>query len=96
MLEFKINYLIDDIDKYMFIFNNIEKTKIVYELIGIIIDNNNTMKDKNILTYCKSYIDKKWYCYNDSKVENISEIEEIIKGIPCVLLYQKINYNSSN
>ncbi len=49
--------------------NNMLKFK--YELISVIIEINDRFNGNNRYpTYCKSQVDKKWYLYNFSKVEN--------------------------
>ena len=65
-----------------------------YELIGIVsITINN---DIIYLSMCKSFIDNKWYYYEDEKVEPI-ELNKVItlnnnnnNYIPCTLIYKRI------
>ena len=72
---------------------NKEDQKTKYELIGIVIHTGNSGKDGHFYTYCMSPVDRRWYFYNDSKVKSMSEPSQIIKGIPYLLFYQKINVN---
>ena len=90
-VEFQINHNIDDLDKYMIKLNgNKDQLNYRYVLIGIVIHIGNSGEDGHFFTYCKSPVDKKWYSYNDSKVEEISDPLESNKGIPYLLFFQKI------
>ena len=100
-LVFNKNDLIPDIN--FLIEENIDITNLVeskqykiYELIGIIF----YFLPNRYLTYCKSPIDKKWYFYEDAKVEIIKNFQKITNNnfIPYMMFYQrKVKYiNISN
>ena len=70
-------------------------SKLTYSLYGIIINicKFNLENDGHFIALCKSPIDNKWYKYNDSKVELVSNFQkEIIElGNPYILFYKNIN-----
>ena len=89
-LEFKIDYAIEDLDKYMIKFNNIiDNQKSKYELIGIVIRDGKEEKNGVFLNYSK-FPDGKWHLYINNKFEFVSDPILEIKSIPYFLLYQKI------
>ena len=63
-----------------------------YELIGVITHLGQNNMGGHFIAYCKSPVDKKWYCYNDAFVNPIRDVEKEVnsKGIPYVLFYQRI------
>ena len=96
-LEFDVNFeypLILDIDKY--IMDKSQKNN-KYELICVLTHLGPSGMSGHFIAFCKSPVDKQWYCYNDASVsqcgdpryQNNNEIE----GLPYVLFYQKINSN---
>ena len=92
-ISFKIKCEFDNLDKYIFIFNNINKQQLPsYELIGIVIEKEEKEeKEKeeknNFMSYSKK--NKKWYLYNNSKFEEFSGNVENIEEVPSLLIYQK-------
>ena len=68
-----------------------EKSKIIYNLYGIITYTDQSDSNEYFVASCKSPIDKKWYRYNDSKVSLIENVQkEIIEfEKPYILFYQK-------
>ena len=52
----------------------------------------------HFIAFCKSPVDKKWYCYNDATVSRCNDPRyqnsDELEGIPYVLFYQK--YISNN
>ena len=58
-----------------------------YFLVGMVFS---IAFQKNYIAYCRSPIDNKWYCYNDSQVQMKNSFQEIIMahGIPYILFYQ--------
>ena len=75
-----------------------------YKLISVIFENekesqnNQTKKNKSLITYCKSPVNKKWYEYgvnsdiNDRKKQNVFFYSIEKKNfIPKILIYQKYN-----
>ena len=88
--EFKIDYIIEDLDKYMIKFNNIfDNQKSSYELIGIVVKGGKVEKNEEFLNYSK-FSDDKWYLNINNKFEFVSEPILEIKNIPYLLIYQKI------
>ena len=89
-LEFDIEFQFPmkiNIEKYI-----IEKNYDTnYELIGLINYLGPNNMSGNFIAYNKSPIDKKWYCYNDAKVNECTNVENEInsRGIPFVLFYQR-------
>ena len=103
--EFNINFeypLFLDIDKY--IMDKSQKNN-KYELICVLAHLGPSKISGNFIAFCKSPVDKQWYCYND---ENVSECSEPRfqnnnenEVTPYVLFYQKCNHgifekNNSN
>ena len=67
-----------------------------YKLIGVVVSSNNSDIDKHFIAFCRSPIDKKWYKYDDMKVELVSNIkEEILKSNPSILIYENANNNKN-
>ena len=68
-----------------------EKSKIIYNLYGVITHIGESGPNAHFIASCKSPIDKKWYRYNDSIVNPIENIQkEIIDfGTPYILFYHK-------
>lgn len=62
-----------------------------YELIGVLTHLGPSGMSGHFIAYCKSPNDNKWYCYNDSLVNECYDIEKQINsnGIPYVLYYQR-------
>ena len=91
-LQFSVEFsfpLFINIEKYV-----IDKTcDANYELIGVITHLGPSGMSGHFIAYCKSPVDKKWYCYNDAMVspciDVLSEINS--NGIPYVLYYQRCN-----
>ena len=97
-LEFDVNFeypLILDIDKY--VMDKSQKNN-KYELICVLTHLGPSGMSGHFIAFCKSPVDKNWYCYNDASVslcgdpryQNNNEIE----GLPYVLFYQKCNSNN--
>ena len=90
-IYFSFDYTLDNLDDYMIKLNcNKKDLGTKYELIGIIIRTWDKGKEGHFLSYCKSPVDKNWYCYDDINVKkSIDPIKEI-RVIPYILFYQKI------
>ena len=94
----EIPFIIEDkIKMDDFIETKDESSPLNYELIGIISFSKN---DDKYITMSKSFIDNKWYIFNDEKVQPI-EHDNVIKlnnnnnyYIPCILIYKRINKNN--
>ena len=91
--EFEIDYYIEGekLMLYTIKLGDDNMMKFKYELISVVIEIKDRFRnDGRYLTYCKSPVDKKWYLYDFSKVENIPDPTQTIYGIPFLLYYQKI------
>ena len=89
-LEFDVEFIFPmnlNIEKYVIDKNCDTK----YELIGVITHLGPSGMSGHFIAYCKSPVDKKWYCYNDAQVTQCvnAEYEINSRGIPYVLFYQK-------
>jgi ubiquitin C-terminal hydrolase len=68
-----------------------------YQLIGVL---SFYVNENKYISFCLSPVDKKWYVYNDEKVEptNINSIIQLHnfgkKFIPCLLVYKSVTQNS--
>ena len=69
-----------------------------YELIGVLTHLGPSGMSGHFIAYCKSPNDNKWYCYNDSLVNECYDVEKQINsnGIPYVLYYQRSNDINQN
>ena len=90
-IQYEVNF---DFPMRLDLFNYVkEKNKNTqYELISIIVHTGGSDMSGHFFSYCKSNIDKKWYRYNDSRVDMLDDNYQItIKnvGLPYVLFYQK-------
>ena len=67
-----------------------EESPNYYELIGVVTHFGSSDMSGHFIAYCKSFIDLKWYKYNDSQV-NISSFEEACStGVPYILFYSYV------
>jgi len=68
--------------------------KLIYNLYGVITHIDQSGPNAHFVASCKSPIDDKWYRYNDSFVNPITNLQkEVIEfGIPYILFYQKNNF----
>ena len=64
-----------------------------YELTTVIkkvINNNDVM----FVAYCKSFIDNKWYIYNNNNIEILNDLKDLIDDKrACLLIYTGKNNN---
>ena len=63
-----------------------------YQLIGIL---SYYLNEQKYVSFCVSPVDKKWYVYNDEKVEqtnikSVLDFHNFGKFIPCVLVYKSL------
>ena len=86
-IEFSIDYTIDIKNCLYNLDNKQENTK--YQLIGIVsyYKEQTGIFDRSLF---KSFKDNNWYFYNGSIVKTVDNVYEIDKGIPYILIYQKI------
>ena len=100
-LEFDVNFeypLLFDLEKY--VVNKQYGNNYKYELICVLKHIGPSGMAGHFIAFCKSPVDNKWYCYNDSDVSecfdprNHKKLEN--ESIPYVLFYQKIKIGKSN
>jgi len=92
-----------NIDKYV-ITKPSNETTYRYELICILSHYGKSSMSENFIAFCKSPVDGKWYCYNDSIVTQIDEPTNQnntnFDEIPYILFYQRTDLdkkqNSNN
>ena len=90
-IYFSFDYTLDNLNDYMIKLNcNKKDLGTKYELIGIIIRTGDKGKEGHFLSYCKSPVDKNWYCYDDINVKKSRDPIKEIRVIPYILFYQKI------
>ena len=61
-----------------------------YELIGIVTHFGPSSMGGHFIAFCKSFVDQKWYKYNDAMVNNSSFQEASTTGVPYILFYSYI------
>ena len=61
-----------------------------YFLSGVVSHMGDSGPSGHFIAYCKMTANSKWYCYNDSLVNESSFIEINRRGTPYILFYQKI------
>ena len=88
--ENNIKFKIDEIlDMTNFIKEKENNKQLLYNLYSIICLSNN--KEIHYIAFCKNTFDKKWYKYDDNKVEEIKKLgNDILNfGFPIALFYEK-------
>ena len=100
-LQFDVNFEYPDlfnIEKYI-----VDKTctkNYNYELICVLTHLGPSGMSGHFIAFCKSPVNKKWYCYNDAEVSECLDPRQYkngeIEAIPYVLFYQKIKHNIGN
>ena len=100
-LQFDVNFeypLFLDIND--FIIEKSDSGNDGYELICVLSHYGPSGMAGHFIAFCKSPVDKKWYCYNDAQVSKCedptSQGNGDIEGIPYVLFYQKCFKNKLN
>ena len=68
-----------------------DKPQIIYKLYGVITHIGESGPNAHFVASCKSYIDNKWYRFNDAFVSPINDFQKEILyfGIPYILFYQR-------
>ena len=88
-LEFDIKIALKEfLDLKKFIFY--EKSPNYYELIGIVTHFGPSSMGGHFIAFCKSFVDQKWYRYNDAQVNSSSFEEASTTGVPYILFYSFI------
>ena len=101
-LEFNVDFHFDhyiNIDNY--VIDKSQGKSNLYELICILCHYGPSGMSGHFIAFCKSPIDKVWYCYNDAtvtKCEGDPDISKLgnIEGIPYVLYYQRYQNQENN
>ena len=75
-----------DIQKFLF-FSNLNEVPSFYECIGIVTHFGPSSMSGHFIAFCKSFVDKNWYKYNDSIVSLSSFNEAKNTGVPYILFY---------
>ena len=88
-IQYNVKLNIDDyIDIKRFV--NSKKSPDYYELIGVVVHFGPSGMSGHFIAFCKSFVDQKWYKYNDAQV-NLSSFQELCTaGIPYILFYSYI------
>ena len=89
--DVKLNFS-EIIDITQFVLKN-DGSQLIYNLYGVITHIGQSGPNAHFVASCKSPIDNKWYRYNDSIVNPITNLQkEVIEfGTPYILFYQKNN-----
>ena len=91
--DFDINVKFEEVinlRKYIFYDNN----RFNYELIGVISNINGFREEKHYIAFCKSFVDKKWYLYeDDSQVIEVKFKDVKEKGKANILFYNCMDSN---
>ena len=91
-LQFNITIEFDeylDIKKFLY-FNQSNDIPSFYEIIGIVTHFGPSGMSGHFIAFCKSFVDNKWYKYNDSIVSPSSFQEARNTGVPYILFYSGI------
>jgi ubiquitin C-terminal hydrolase len=75
-----------DIKKFI----NSKESPIFYELIGVVAHFGPSSMSGCFIAFCKSFVDNKWYKYNDVQVNPTSFREVCNAGVPHILFYSYI------
>ena len=62
-----------------------------YELIGVVTHLGPSGMSGHFIAYCKSFVDFKWYKFNDAMVDECSFSDVTQVGTPYILFYSKID-----
>ena len=100
-LEFNVDFHFEhyiNIDNYVFDKTNNKSN--LYELICILCHYGPSGMSGHFIAFCKSPVDKIWYCYNDATVTKCEGDPDIskygnVEGIPYVLYYQRCGQNNN-
>ena len=85
-LQFNIKI---DFDEYINIYDFIyfKTTNYRYKLIGVVTHFGPSSDSGHFIAFCKSFVDLKWYKYNDAMVNQSSFNEAKNTGVPYILFY---------
>ena len=62
----------------------------MYDLYGCICHLGPSSESGHFIAYCRHKFNNRWHLYNDSVVKEIRKSEDLFKGTPYILFYQKI------
>ena len=88
-LQFDIKLDFDeyiDINEFIYFKNSPCK----YQLIGVVTHFGPSGMSGHFIAFCKSFVDNKWYKYNDSLVSPSSFPDAKNTGVPYILFYSAI------
>ena len=61
----------------------------IMELYGVISHIGESSMSGHFVAYCKNKINRKWYIYNDSRVEICKNEKDYLNYMPYILFYRK-------
>jgi ubiquitin C-terminal hydrolase len=86
-LQFNIKLdFTETINIYDFIY--FKNTPYKYRLIGVVTHFGPSGESGHFIAFCRSFVDKKWYRYNDAIVTPSSFKDARDVGVPYILFYQ--------
>lgn len=83
-----VNFPIDNLNLDEFIINPEEKG-FTYNLFAIS-NHSGTLRGGHYTTYAKNSYNNNWYSFNDSRVKQIKNIDDIVSNTAYMLFYQKV------
>jgi len=75
-----------DINKFLYLKGK-KDIPSFYEIIGIVTNFVPSNMSRHFIAFCKSFVDGKWYKYNDAIVSPSSFNEAKNTGVPYILFY---------
>ena len=72
-----------------------KETGYKYKLTGVITHLGESIMSNHFIAFCKDHVNKKWYKYNDSEIDEVEDIEEEVIDnsniVPYLLFYHKLS-----
>ena len=85
-LQFNIKIFCDEnLDISDFIYK--QQGNVKYKLIGVVTRFGPSGENGHFIAFCKSFVDRKWYKYNDALVTSSSFNDAKNTGVPYILFY---------
>ena len=74
-------------------FVSVKPNRIVYDLYGVITHYGESGPSAHFLAFCKSYLNNKWYRYNDAVVTEVKNVQKDVIDFanPYILFYKQQN-----
>ena len=74
-------------------FVSVKPNRIVYDLYGVITHYGESGPSAHFLAFCKSYLNNKWYRYNDAVVSEVKNVQKDVIDFanPYILFYKQQN-----